>query len=336
MTRSIYKKSLKRKGRLSKFRGRDRGRSRGRKTRRIVYRRRNINPINKGRRRRIMMGGVDGEYGYVIFGSDGYTLTPSFLRCFDLTYTGTERIEIPYSFVSAWIDIKKNRRDGFLNGVFPTNDHRLKLIKSTNSIEPWELRWGENKLMGLTTIIERRRYGDLTTTVKIKKIDDDSLCLSVTIPTYSASVFENVKFLCKDNTTYPMLTFEDGTNESTQSMSDLINWGDNVDNQCFRSLSMFGMFILLFTIVNAKTMDKNWKKIYKSDGSGRRMYGFKNLKDEFPIHLLPRYDIKTEQEEAPPPSQPSESVQQLRDRLEERRRYLFSGRGMTHPNAPPE
>ena len=62
MTHSKYTKSLKRKGRVRGSRGRVRGsrgrgrgsrgrvrgsRSRGRKTRRIVYRRRNINAINK-------------------------------------------------------------------------------------------------------------------------------------------------------------------------------------------------------------------------------------------------------------------------------------------------
>jgi len=236
-------------------------------------------------------------YGYVIFGSDTYTLTAPFLKYFDLEYNSNTQITIPSSFVSLWLDIKKNRRFGFFTSLNPTNDVHLELIKIRDIVEPWELRWRKDKRMNLTTRTDRK---DATTNVEIKRLKNNSLCLSVTSPVHTVSGIENVEFLCKDNTTYPMLKLANGLEISTENMSQLINWGSNSDNQCFRSLSMFGMFILLCTIVNAKTDDKRWKKIFKNGSNGEIRYGFRNLKDEFPIHLLRNYDKNTEQEELPP------------------------------------
>ena len=293
MTRSIYKKSLKRKGRVSKVRSRG-SRSRGRKTKRIVYRRRNINAINNNRRR-IMRGGAY-EYGYIEFGSDGYTLTDRFLRCFDLGYNGSERITIPSSFVSVWIDVKKIRRKGWLTSVKPENDAHLELKQVREIVNPWELQWRDGKKMQLHTRIEQNQ----TTKVEIKK-KDNSPCLSVTTPIYKSEHGDTVEFLCTDKTTYPVLKLKNDSESSTvdseistQDMTLLINWGVNYENECFKFLSMFGIFTLLCTILNTKTNDINWKKKCKN-----HQMKWTNLKEEFPIHLLHGYDKDSEEEVLP-------------------------------------
>jgi hypothetical protein len=254
-----------------------------------------------------MRGGVKSayeyEYGYIEFGSDSYTLTDRFLRCFDLEYNSSERITIPSSFVSVWIDVKKIRREGWFTSFKPENDAHLELKQVREIVDPWELQWRDGKKMQLHTRIER----NLTTKVEIKK-KDNSPCLSVTTPIYTTKHVDTVEFLCTDKTTYPVLKLKNDSESSTvdsesstvdserstQDMSLLINWGSNNEDECFKFLSMFGIFTLLCTILNTKTNDINWRKKCKNN----RMK-WTNLRDEFPIHLLHGYNQKTEEEVLP-------------------------------------
>jgi hypothetical protein len=81
---------------------------------------------------------------------------------------------------------------------------------------------------------------------------------------------------------------------STQYMSQLINWSSNNEDECFKFLSMFGIFTLLCTILNTKTNDINWKKKCKNN-----RIKWTNLRDEFPIHLLHGYNKDSEEEVLP-------------------------------------